>query len=66
MIDLQEDGEIFGETKTFAISQGQTVARLQLKSLIEQAKKILNENFPDSEARLCLLQVSDYLAERNF
>lgn len=64
LIDLQEDGEIFSRAKTFAINKGQSAARVQLKNLIEQAKKILNVNFDQSEARLCLLQMADYLAER--
>ena len=64
LIDLEEDGEIFGESKTFAINQGKTAAENQLKDLVERAKLILVENFPASEARLCLLQLTDYLAER--
>ncbi len=65
LIDLEEDSEIFSKTKTFAISQGKGDAQIHLKNLIERAKQILTENFPPSEARICLLQLSDYLAERN-
>ena len=65
LIDLEEDGEIFGdEQKTFAILQGQSSANLQLKNIIEEAKRILIDNFPASEARSCLIQLTDYLAER--
>ncbi len=64
LIDLREDDKIFNGTKTFAINQGQSAARFQLKTLIEQAKSVLIENFADSEARICLLQLADYLAER--
>ncbi|HXG84958.1 MAG TPA: polyprenyl synthetase family protein [Pyrinomonadaceae bacterium] len=64
LIDLREDGEIFGENKTFAINQGQTNARMHLHNLTERAKFILTDNFQQSEARGCLIQLTDYLAER--
>ena len=65
LIDLEEDGAIFGdEQKTFAIAQGEKQANLQLQKIIEEAKRILVENFPPSEARSCLIQMTDYLAER--
>lgn len=64
LIDLSEDGEIFSESKTFAIKQGKNAAQNQLENLIERAKAVLIENFPDTNARVCLLQLSDYLAER--
>lgn len=63
LIDLQEDGEIFKENKTFAGQETET-ARRKLKTIIEQAKRILIENFSSNEARICLLQLTDYLAER--
>ena len=66
LIDLEEDGTIFdNEQKTFAISQGENSANLQLKQTIEEAKRILVDNFPPSAARSCLLQLTDYLAVRN-
>ncbi len=65
LIDLEEDGEIFGdEQKTFAILQGESSANLQLKQKIEAAKLMLVDNFLPSEARSCLIQLTDYLAER--
>jgi len=64
LIDLEEDGKIFSENKTFAINQGQTSAHLKLKNIIEEAKRILVDNFTSSEARSCLIQLTDYLAER--
>ncbi len=65
LIDLEEDGAIFGdEQKTFAIAQGQQTANHQLQKIVEEAKRILIENFPTSEARSCLIQLTDYLAER--
>lgn len=63
LIDLEEDGEIFKENKTFAIQEGET-ARLKLRTIIEEAKRILNDNFQPNEARNCLIQLTDYLAER--
>ena len=65
LIDLEEDGEIFGdEQKTFAISEGEHSANRQLQKTIEEAKRILVDNFLPSEARSCLIQLTDYLAER--
>ena len=65
LIDLEEDGEIFAENqKTFAISKGETAANLHLKQIVEEAKRILIENFQSNEARSCLIQLTDYLAER--
>ncbi len=65
LIDLEEDGEIFGDAqKTFAINEGRETAKRRLQSIVEEAKRILTDNFPVSEARICLLQLTDYLAER--
>ncbi|MGI8788640.1 MAG: polyprenyl synthetase family protein [Pyrinomonadaceae bacterium] len=64
LIDAEEDDGIFEARKTFAISEGQSAARLKLKTIVEEAKRILIENFPSNEARSCLIQLTDYLAER--
>jgi geranylgeranyl diphosphate synthase, type II len=65
LLDLEEDDSIFGEqTKTFALENGADSARRELRMLIEEAKRVLIENFPPSEARSCLVQLADYLAER--
>lgn len=64
LIDLREDDEIFTKAKTFARVRGQIAAQNRLKDLTERAKLVLTENFPDGEARDCLLQLSDYLAVR--
>ncbi|HEY0430083.1 MAG TPA: polyprenyl synthetase family protein [Pyrinomonadaceae bacterium] len=63
LLDLEEDGEIFAD-KTFALNQTLETAELKLKSIVDQAKRLLIENFPSSEARTCLIQLTDYLAER--
>ena len=63
LIDLEEDAAIFQGSKTFAI-QGNEAARLKLKTIVEEAKRILNDNFQPNEARNCLIQLTDYLAER--
>lgn len=63
LLDIEEDGEIFAE-KTFALNQTGETAQLKLKSIIADAKRVLIENFPSSEARTCLMQLTDYLAER--
>jgi geranylgeranyl diphosphate synthase type II len=65
LLDLEEDSEIFSENqKTFAIEQGKSAAKIQLNRTIKEAKRILIENFPPGEARSCLIQLTDYLAER--
>ncbi|MCY7347524.1 MAG: polyprenyl synthetase family protein [Pyrinomonadaceae bacterium] len=65
LIDLEEDAAIFAENqKTFAISSGREAANLKLKRIVEDAKRILIENFHSNEARSCLIQLTDYLAER--
>lgn len=65
ILDLEEDGEIFADAqKTFAINEGKETAKLQLQSIVNEAKNILLDNFSPSEARGCLLQFTDYLAER--
>jgi geranylgeranyl diphosphate synthase type II len=63
LIDLEEDGEIFGGNRTFA-AQRQSAAQMRLETNIEEAKRILIENFSSNEARTCLIQLTDYLAER--
>jgi geranylgeranyl diphosphate synthase type II len=63
LIDLEEDSAIFAESKTYAI-QEQNAAQLKLKTIIEEAKRILIDNFPSNDARTCLIQLTDYLAER--
>lgn len=65
LIDLEEDGEIFSdEQKTFAINQGKETAHLRLQKTVEEARRVLVENFAASEARTCLIQLTDYLTER--
>lgn len=65
IIDLEEDGRIFsGEGKPLAAGLGADSARLALKAKIEEACRILLENFESSEARSCLVQLAEYLAER--
>ena len=65
LIDTEEDDAIFGdEQKTYALSQGRQAAAMKLEKIIEEAKRILVENFAPSEARTCLIQLTDYLAER--
>ena len=64
LIDFKEDGELFETGKTFVINAGQDPARLKLKTIIEEANRVLIENFPSNEARNCLIQLTDYLAER--
>ncbi|CAN5699091.1 polyprenyl synthetase family protein [soil metagenome] len=62
LIDLEEDGEIFAE-KHFVLNS-KNAAVIKLISIIEKAKQILTEHFPANNARICLIQLTDYLAER--
>ncbi len=65
LIDLEEDAAIFGdEQKTYAIEQGKDSANRRLQKIVEDAKRILIDNFPTSESRGCLIQLTDYLADR--
>jgi len=65
LIDLEEDEAIFSEEqKTFAIEKGKQSANIQLQKTVEEAKRILVENFAPSEARSCLIQLTDYLSDR--
>lgn len=65
LLDLEEDGEIFNQNQTtFALEQGRDAAQLKLKTMIEEAKEILIDNFAPSSARDNLEQLTDYLAER--
>ena len=65
LIDLEEDAAIFGdEQKTYAIEQGKDSANRRLRKIVNDAKRILIDNFPTSESRSCLIQLTDYLAER--
>jgi geranylgeranyl diphosphate synthase type II len=64
LLDLQEDGEIFEGQKTFTLNYGADTALLRLKTLTGEAKRVLTENFAESQARGNLIQLTDYLAER--
>lgn len=64
LLDLEEDYKIFQSNKPFAVNKGQDAAQLKLTTIIEEAKQVLIENFPPNEARGCLIQLTDYLAER--
>lgn len=64
ILDLEEDDRIFAEKKTFAIGGGRESAVRRLGNTIDGAKRVLLENFPPCEARTCLVQLAEYLAER--
>ncbi len=63
LIDIEEDDAIFA-SKTFAGSSGREAAKARLAQIIDDAKRILIENFEPGEARSCLIQFADYLGER--
>jgi geranylgeranyl diphosphate synthase type II len=62
LLDLEEDARVFAKNH-FALG-GEETAQLKLNSIVEDAKRILIENFPPNEARTCLAQLTDYLAQR--
>jgi geranylgeranyl diphosphate synthase type II len=64
LLDLEEDDKIFAVNKPFAVSNGKDAAQLKLKTIVEEAKQVLIENFSPNEARGCLIQLTDYLAQR--
>lgn len=65
LLDLQEDDEIFEARKTFALNEGRETAQNHLKNLVDEAKRVLIDNFQPSAARNHLVQLTEYLAERN-
>lgn len=64
LLDLEEDKEIFSVNKTFAANKGLDLAQMKLHTIVEEAKQVLIENYSPSGARDCLIQLTDYLAER--
>ena len=62
LLDLEEDDRIFAKNH-FALN-GKETAQVKLKSIVENAKRLLIENFPPNEARSCLVQLTDYLTQR--
>lgn len=60
IFDVKED---ISERKTLIIEEGINSAKIRLKNLVENANKILLDNFPVCDARNILLQISDSLAE---
>lgn len=65
IIDLEEDAQIFsGGDKPLSIGMGAEAARIELKRKIDEARTLLTETFPASEARQCLVQLAEYLGER--
>ena len=64
LLDLEEDKEIFSVNKTFAANKGLDLAQIKLQTIVEEAKQVLIENYSPSGARDCLIQLTDYLAER--
>lgn len=65
ILDLEEDDAIFSDQqKTLALDEGRETAALRLRNTIDEAKRILFDNFAPSEARSCLVQLADYLTSR--
>jgi geranylgeranyl diphosphate synthase type II len=52
------------EDEIYMVSPANVSSQNHLNNLVEQAKRFLIENFPSNEARSCLIQLTEYLAER--
>jgi geranylgeranyl diphosphate synthase, type II len=63
LLDLEEDHRN-SAGKKHASDQNADALQRKLRSTIADAKRNLLENFPASEARTCLIQLTDYLSER--
>lgn len=63
LLDLQDDSKRSDLTNLVSEFQELTLKR-SLAESISAAKSILFTNFPDSNARLCLIQLVDYIATR--
>lgn len=64
LLDVDVDGAVVERRKTYPLKYGQETARLRLQTLTEEAKRVLVEDFPSSNARSSLIQLTDYLTER--
>lgn len=65
ILDLNEDEGIFaGGAKPLSLAEGREAAVFELRRKIEEACRILLDNFQPSEARSCLVQLATYLGER--
>jgi geranylgeranyl diphosphate synthase type II len=65
ILDLAEDSAIFsGVNRPLGLQEGIEGLRDALQSKVAQAKAGLADSFPQSTARTCLLQLADYLCER--
>lgn len=56
-------GDAYRISEDPATFRSNNSARNQLNKLVEEAKRFLVENFPSNEARSCLIQLTEYLAE---
>jgi geranylgeranyl diphosphate synthase type II len=58
LIDLQKNADIFD------LVEARETLQLKLNSTVDEAKRILIDNFSSNEARSCLIQLTEYLAEK--
>ncbi len=56
-------GDAYQISEDLAVSQANNSTRNEINNLVEEAKRFLIENFPSNEARSCLIQLTEYLAE---
>jgi geranylgeranyl diphosphate synthase type II len=62
LIELTENSENFADDD-IAGSQEISSAEIQLNNLVEETRRLLIENFSSNEARSCLIQLTEYLAD---
>lgn len=61
--DIYQLSGDFQKDKEIEFSQTEISGTNQINSLVEQTQRFLIENFPSNEARSCLIQLTEYLAE---
>jgi len=67
LIDLEEDGKTISgarDSLSLAVAKEPSSTRHKLLKIVESAKRVLVDEFDAGEARSCLIQMADYLADR--
>lgn len=65
ILDADEDSVVFADVAGApSMGGGRAAAGIELRRKIDDASRVLLENFPASDARSCLIQLASYLGER--
>lgn len=60
LANLSRFAELFGDAYRMSVDG----SSIELNSTVDAAKRALVENFPSNDARSCMIQLTEYLAER--